>query len=194
MKRLFLKFKMIVSIIILCFSIEFIAAQQLYFDNNRFVPPSPQAYSLAKYGDIPVSNFTGIPNIAIPIWNVVDHSLSLPISLEYYAGGIKVDEVASFVGLGWSLQAGGAITRVVHGRGEYLSSSGEHLPRRIDNINYTTASGKTPYQFIVDNSFQSVAAGQFDSEPDVFYYNFLDKSGKFYFDRDGQPVLEKRMI
>lgn len=191
MKKL-LKLKIIAFLFILCFSTESGLAQQSYFDNNRFVPPSPQAYSIAKYGDIPVGNFTGIPSISVPIWNITDHALSLPISLDYYAGGIKVDEVASFVGLGWSLQAGGAITRVVHGRGEYLSSSGEHLPRRINNINYTAASGKTPYQFIIDNSFQPLAGGQFDSEPDVFYYNFSGKSGKFYFDSSGQVILEKK--
>ena len=77
------------------------------------VHPTPNAASLGKYGDIPVSYHTGLPNISIPLFTLQDGSLQLPISLSYHGGGIKVEETASWVGLGFSLNAGGVISRTV---------------------------------------------------------------------------------
>src|SRR5258705_12034914 len=76
---------------------------------------SPNAASLGKYGDVPVSYHTGIPDISIPIYTVRSGSLSLPVNLSYHASGLKVQEQASWVGAGWSLNAGGMITRTVKG-------------------------------------------------------------------------------
>src|SRR5687768_15138488 len=72
------------------------------------LPPSPTAASLGKYASIPVGHYTGVPNINIPIYTISSGPLQLPISMSYHAGGIKVEEVASAVGLGWTLNAGGA--------------------------------------------------------------------------------------
>ena len=68
------------------------------------VPPSPNAAALGKYGDIPVSLYTGTPNISVPLYNLKSKKMSVPVSLSYHASGIKVDDVASNVGLGWSLK------------------------------------------------------------------------------------------
>ena len=80
-----------------------------------YAPVAPTPASLGKYGDIPVSNHTGIPDITIPIYTLSEGSISVPISLSYHASGIKVQETASWVGLGWALNAGGVITRTVQG-------------------------------------------------------------------------------
>src|SRR5882724_3743117 len=64
------------------------------------VPVSPNAASLGKYGEIPVGLYTGIPNINIPIYEINAGSIKLPNSLSYHAGGIKVQPMASWVGLG----------------------------------------------------------------------------------------------
>src|SRR5688572_27352866 len=82
---------------------------------NKTAIASPTAASLGKYGDIPVGYHTGLPSISIPIHTVAEGPLQLPISLSYHAGGLKVMEAASFVGAGWSLNAGGVITRSVNG-------------------------------------------------------------------------------
>ncbi|HEX3007804.1 MAG TPA: hypothetical protein VHO90_09340, partial [Bacteroidales bacterium] len=84
-------------------------------DIAKLVPPSPDAASLGKYGDVPVSLNTGTPNINIPLYSHKGQDLSLSISLDYNASGFKVSEVSSWVGLGWTLNTGGVITRYVHG-------------------------------------------------------------------------------
>ncbi|OJJ15560.1 hypothetical protein BKI52_37380 [marine bacterium AO1-C] len=79
------------------------------------VPPSPNAASLEKFADIPVSLYTGIPNISVPVATLQSRSLSVPVSLSYHYTGLKPNETPSWVGLGWSLNAGGVITRTVRG-------------------------------------------------------------------------------
>ena len=53
--------------------------QENYYDpfsKEQMLPPSPSVVSLDKFGDIPVSICTGIPNVSIPIWNVKSKSLA----------------------------------------------------------------------------------------------------------------------
>src|SRR5688572_22614956 len=72
---------------------------------------SPNAASVGKFGDTPVSYHTGVPEISVPIFTIQEGNLSVPISLNYHSNGVKVDDVASWVGLSWSLNAGGSISR-----------------------------------------------------------------------------------
>ena len=84
------------------------------------VPPSPNAASLGQYADVPVSYYTGIPNISIPLFEVSSGDIKLPITLSYHASGIRVDQEASWVGLGWSLNAGGVITKQKRGVDDFF--------------------------------------------------------------------------
>lgn len=70
---------------------------------QTILPLSPQAAALARYGEYPVSMATGVPDINIPIYTIRLGDFSLPIRLAYHSSGIRVDDVASIVGLGWSL-------------------------------------------------------------------------------------------
>src|SRR6059036_3887252 len=81
----------------------------------RVTVPSPTVASLGKFGDVPVSLYTGVPDISIPLFTAKGRTLALPIVLKYHAGGIKVEEIGSWVGIGWTLEAGGTITRTVRG-------------------------------------------------------------------------------
>ncbi|WP_162915396.1 hypothetical protein [Paraflavitalea soli] len=148
---------------------------------------SPTAVSLGKYTDIPVNYHTGIPQINMPIYTIKEGPLSLPVSLNYHAGGIKVMEPASWVGAGWSLQAGGMITRVVRGAPDEAGTTGMGVYGHFSHYgfsNYLTInSGSTaPYD-------QAFANAQYDGEPDLFSFSFNGYSGKFYFDDDRKPVL-----
>jgi hypothetical protein len=50
--------------------------------------PSPNASSLGLYGELPVSYFTGIPEISIPLYEVKGTKIELPIKLSYHASGM----------------------------------------------------------------------------------------------------------
>jgi hypothetical protein len=53
---------------------------------------------------------TGALTYSVPITTISSYHLSIPVSLAYYSNGITVDQESWPVGLGWSLNAGGAIT------------------------------------------------------------------------------------
>ena len=72
----------------------------------QITPLSPNAAALWKYSELPVNMYTGIPSIAIPIYEIKSGNLSVPISLSYHAGGIRYEEQASWVGLGWNINPG----------------------------------------------------------------------------------------
>lgn len=134
----------------------------------KVIPPSPDAASLGKYGSTPVGLHTGIPNISIPLYTVKSGSLELPISISYHAAGVKVNEIASWVGLGWSLNAGGVVTRSVVGK----SDEGGFWNMTVKNATQLTSNDYIYAKAIADGN---------DGESDLYFYNFNDRSGKFIY-------------
>lgn len=82
--------------------------------NDIELPQNPEVAAFGKYGLYDTNLFTGSPQISIPIFNHQGKEMSLPISLTYDASGIKVEQTATNVGLGWNLQYGGVITREIN--------------------------------------------------------------------------------
>jgi hypothetical protein len=160
----------VISILVSC-SVSTLAAQGVATVMRPTVP-SPTAASLGKFGDVPVSYFTGVPQISIPLFTAKGRTLELPISLSYHASGIKLDEIGSWVGAGWALEAGGAITRTVRGivdeqtEGYFNTSHIFHLAS-----NWTNPPPPSLIQAIHDD--KSV-----DPEPDQFFFNFAGLSGE----------------
>lgn len=155
-----------------CLALAFnVYSQQTNLIN--FVPVSPSAASLGKFGNVPVSYYTGIPSIEVPLYTIEQGSLKVPVKLAYHAGGVKVTELASWVGLGWGLHAGGAIMRNERGL------SDDHSPLGFLNNGKTIdASSLT----IAD--YYKAAKGNLDLESDEYIFNFSGASGKFILDQD----------
>lgn len=160
---------------------------------------SPTATSLGKYGDVPVSLYRGTPEITVPLLKVKSRTQELPIRLRYDASGVKVGELASWVGQNWTLEAGGAITRTVRsqpdGRG-YLDSNRDSIRSFLDAHGYDQVSAfqendDVPYGYrdgmIFDSAYRDYvekAAGldrtpDTDTEPDLFFFNAAGLSGQF---------------
>ena len=135
------------------------------------VMAAPNATAMSKFVDVPVSTSTGIPQINIPIYTLNHGTRSLPISLNYHAGGIKISEPASWVGLNWALNAGGMITRSIAGKADELSGG------------YWANGPNLPGQLI--GQCQSAYCGQpYDFEPDLFTASYPGGSFKFFFDHN----------
>lgn len=150
---------------------------------QNIVPPSPTAASLGKYGDIPVSQNTGLPSISVPIHTVQSGELQMQVSLGYHSSGIKVGEEASWVGLGWSLNAGGVITRTVRGRPDEMP---EKILSPTPLYNVTSNPVTNMGEFV---QLTNIAENNIDSQPDIFFYNIGGKSGKFLDSRTQQYTI-----
>ena len=164
--------------------------------------PSANAASLGEYGEIPVSYFTGVPDISIPLYMIKGNRISLPISLSYHAGGLRPDVHPGWVGNGWTLQAGGAITRKVNGMIDERSQSFcgtlgyyfNHADLAAASWS-STATLKTvgvAYNQVLPpanpSGIQNPQSGgivDVDVEPDEFDFNFMGYSGKFFLDQNG---------
>ena len=149
-------------------------------DYKITVPP-PQAYSFAQYADMPVSLYTGTPSIDIPLYTIQVGGYSFPISLSYHASGIKVSQEASWVGLGWNLNAGGNISRTIRGMDD-LTRGYYHQDTKIP---YEITHNSDDIVDFFDDTNQGGAL-KVDTEPDVFYYNFMGYTGKFYCKNSGR--------
>src|SRR6185295_17404068 len=182
----------------------------------KIIPPSPNTASLVKFGDIPVSPYTGTTDVSIPIYTIEARGVSVPVGLSYHTGGIRLTEEAGGVGLGWTLNAGGVISRTINDKddfaGGYYNSDlnpfvypeikGKllghfHYPHQPDAGDwgyificrynvYTEVNTYNLYDFW-RNYFPAI-----DNEPDSYSFNFPGRSGKFIIGRDRKVVLQKQ--
>ncbi len=153
---------------------------------------SPTAAQLSEFGEVPVSPFTGVPQIEIPIYTINEGPHEFPLKLSYHSGGVRPDQYPGWTGVGWSLMAGGCISRVVQGMPDeydnslqnYISESGYYYRHNTLNTpNWNNA------QYIADNLLENTT-DFYDTEPDVFSFNFLDYHGKFFLSDTGQWLVQ----
>lgn len=172
------------------------------------VPMPPNAESFARYTEIPVSHYTGLPNISIPIYTVKHKDLELPIELSYHSAGNKNSDHGTWVGLGWTLQPGGMITKEIRDKDDF---DPEHsffrnpypIPSSEDqqgmvysddvdgscHINY----GDPSMIAMIKEDFlgRDRSLSLYDWAPDIFTFNFNGITGKFMLnqDRNIQPKV-----
>ena len=159
-------------------------------------PPSPTVSGLMKFEEIPVDNYTGVPNISIPLYSVQTRSqdIAISLSLNYHSMSIAADEIAGYAGLGWNLLAGGTISRTVRGLPDEINTIS---PKKLGiyksgNPYYSYES----YDDIPTNSdpnaekyfWETSEKGFYDTEHDLYQYNFMGHSGRFYVRANNQVI------
>lgn len=151
----------------------------------RVLPNSPEAGGIARYGNIPVNMFTGIPDISIPLYEIRVGELRVPITLSYHSSGNKIGDIPSRFGLGWNISAGGAITRQMMGKPDEQSGGylGGATVKSTSQIDPATQTGL--------DYLWSVMNGNTDVEPDIYSYSFPGKQGKFVFNQadNFKPII-----
>lgn len=165
----------------------------------KILPPSPEASSLGKFTEVPISHYTGLPNISIPLTSFEVGEKSFPVSLNYHARGIRVAEIASRVGVGWALNAGGSIIRQTRDRPDDTNNG-------YASYNGTSSYGNALTASLADNSFflnQATRINVFanhitttnydlDEVPDKFMIQVNGIDAEFIYDyTDGQPLIQK---
>ncbi len=156
---------------------------RMQFQSMQVIPPSPEAAELGKYGNIPISLFTGTPSVSIPIVELKGNVISLPVSMSYSATGFKPEDIAPWTGLGWALNAGGVISRSVIGD-----------PDMADNYFISPSPlGSVPTdEYAKQTYFESIRTKAIETQPDIYYYNFMGQSGKFLVYPDGTIINKEK--
>ncbi len=98
------------------------------------IPTSPEAALLGRFGDIPIGYYTGTANISIPLYIIKEGGSEIPITLSYHSSGIKVEDQATWVGLGWDLLPGGAIIQEVRGIRDAFDNNLNCTPTEYSNF------------------------------------------------------------
>ncbi len=132
------------------------------------VPTSPEAQAFTKYGNTPVNLFTGSPDINIPIVSLKGREIEVPVSLTYDASGIKVEQIATWIGLGWNLNAGGMVIRQTNGApDDYLATPITH-PAYFPFYSPTV---KNDYEFV--KNFTAAENSTYPPGELTRYFNFM---------------------
>ncbi|WP_343745155.1 RHS repeat domain-containing protein [Chitinophaga sp.] len=160
------------------FSLVHSSFAQEKFRENVIAPPSTNAASLARYIDYPVTMNNGLPSISIPLYELRSTRITIPISISYHAGGIRVTDRTSTMGLGWALNAGGSIVRTINGlpddsRYGFLNMVFPDESR--PNVQYKEACLAN----YIYNRYTPEASR--DGQPDTYFYSFPGGGGKFMF-------------
>lgn len=165
-------------------------------DLPTVIKPSPETAALFRFADYPMDYSTGLPQISIPVYEVQSGSLSVPISLSYHASGRRVTDQDGPIALGWSLNAGGMISRTIYGSPDF--GSGNHgtdnfpYPFKTSGFNIVDDLAYLEKIIHYDNPDAHITPWM-DSEYDVFSYSFNNNSGKFIF-KDNNGVKTAAML
>jgi len=165
------------------FASVFCTAQEIALP--EITPPSPTVANLMAFEEVPIDYYTGQPNISIPLCSKkLNGSLGMNVSLDYHTSGIKVDNTSGWTGTGWSLIAGGSISRTVRGIPDEFKpgpppSSGVKLGVLHNdafwNYDGLTLEEKSAFNWNAIGSQEAV----YDTQLDLYQFNALGVSGRF---------------
>lgn len=177
--------------------------QENFFNPISTVSNIPKSPEVAAFGTFAssVNMYNGVPTIGIPLYTFQGKEINVPVSLSYDASGIKVDQIATHVGLGWNLNFGGVVSRNVNGLpDDYISDGGGHPANKIYDsntrgwVNYladpsTNIHGQHPHQSGASkakNAYEAYQNNHVDLQPDTFSFNINGFSGTIFIDYDDQ--------
>ncbi|MFS4429626.1 hypothetical protein [Chryseobacterium sp. S90] len=175
----------------------------IYFGQSNIpVIKSPQTYSIEKFGNIPVSLNTGSVAYDVNLFSYGDlyNGNTYDIGLRYYGTGFVPSKKSNYVGLDWSLDIGGSISREVRGLpDDFFSDWPQSSNSLYGYLEGVKTSGKINYD-IYNQNYNMLTSGNggigiktgtysFEIEPDKFSFNFMGNSGYFFIGNDMKPII-----
>lgn len=148
--------------------------------NNLLKLTPPNVASMEQYGNLPINFSTGQLGYSMPLYTInVGDNLNIPIQLSYNNTGLKPDQVPTWVGNGWDLAGFGSIVQFVKGSDDFSFYGLQNTGVRSELTNYLsgTMTDAVKYQYS-----RNITTGVKDSQFDIFSFNMLGRTGKFYFD------------
>lgn len=155
---------------------------------------SPNVATLFSYNEPEVSLYTGSPSINISLYDINLPGINLPIELQYGGSGIQVDQLPSWVGLGWNLSVGGVVARKINDGPDDITYDAEHFNYLIHTdgfyLRHDALNTDGWWYFDINSPSTNLDYAYYDSEPDEFNFRFLDYSGRFYINHLGELEVQ----
>ena len=196
-KHMFFRYSflsIIISLSITGYGQEIEFKSEMNYNIDMF-PKTPDDAVLGKFIDIPSGNYTGVATFTIPLYTFNVDGIDFPIELNYSTSGIKVNEIASRVGLGWGLNiANTSLSQQTIGTHDLHSDLGKRPI--IESLSFSP-DGSPLYND--DTYIACMILGIFpfdlerpvDAQPDIFTYSLPTGNGNFILDSDkkkGIPI------
>ncbi len=161
---------------------------------DHLIPPAPDAAALTPAANTGAAMYTGQPEVVIPLWELTGSRVSVAVTLTYRSSGMQVDALEGWTGMGWTLHAGGVITRTVRGQPDdlptgYLSTGTAYLTpqeKATEPFFHWQPPGNKEEAYLL---LHAAAQGRVDLEPDIFRYAFPGHYGTFFLGAGGEVFL-----
>lgn len=144
---------------------------EIKLDVPRIVPISPEASSMEKCQSYPMDYCTGIPNITIPLYEIVAGEVTIPITLSYHASGLKPKERSGLAGTGWTLSLEPSVMREIKGIADNTQYGWFE-----NRFQAPPSDEKSQLQYYADR-----VDNKHDTQPDRFVYKLPHSGGSGYF-------------
>ncbi|MBX2895769.1 MAG: PKD domain-containing protein [Cyclobacteriaceae bacterium] len=145
-----------------------------------------------------VDPLTGRLQFSLPIATISANDIAIPVTLYHTGSSVPVPTGNGSVGIGWNLNVGGAVTRVVHGLPDEVNT-----PTRKGWLHNNNATAIQNLSLIGDDNFsvctdegtdfntlEGIVGSMInDTEPDMYYISAPGLSAQFIFGTNGLPVL-----
>lgn len=161
---------------------------------NAEIKPGINAGQFLSAASADNSLQTGQLSVNIPLFNLQGKGIEVPISIAFNSGNITHVSDASTIGLGWSLLAGGVVTRTVRDLRDEQTASPNDVPWQYDGgylANKFAQYGSDPYDEEFAHMLTQLKFA--DKEPDVMNYSFLGYSGDIYNKRNANGSYSRKL-
>jgi len=200
------KFKVI--LLLSFFSLSKYQSQSNISEKQIYNIATPEVANMMRYIDFPEPDFIGKTNVSVPIYDINFGKLKIPIGLSYNTKGNKTSDIATSVGLGWNLNAGGNLTVKVNDMNDltenyaYYTTPGfepeqsyawHRQTKGYLSTDYPQALSDTQIpnsQLCINHRIWENDDTQIDAAPDFYYVNAPGFNDKFYFTRTSNTQLK----
>ena len=156
---------------------------------------TPNVANIERFGESPVNYYSGKTGFSVPIFTIKAGNITYPITLNYSAGGIQVNSMASDVGLGWSI-TDTFVNRTIVGDADYetlpnVYKTNSENCNTWENTTYTNVKWGYFYKILTVPTYHYTTV--VDYFPDIFKFNSPQGQTRFYFPtKDNVRDLDKK--
>ena len=159
-----------------------------YGINSQITLPG-SVNTISTSENINVDMYTGNLNISIPLYEFKIKDLNIPIRIIYNINEVKPNLHPNIVGLGWSLQAGGAIYREIKDYPDELA-----FPS-VDNYTFKNPPKKVGFLY---NNYKFFNERESKNMQDLYGFNEWGKGNwyqeNFIWDLAGSKILANNFL